>query len=313
MLLCQPVTRAYRLCRLHSVSLVSISQSRHRVLLTCSAPPASSRAAVHSNSTVNFPQERDEEEHPTSLPGLVSALSAVSRQQLDAGLHLVSTPIGNREDITLRALRVLQQVSIIYAEDTRHSRQLLDYYGISTPLVSLHEHNEHSRMEQVLQQLACGASIALISDAGTPMISDPGSQLVATAAAAGHRIIPLPGPSAAVAAVVASALPSGDFRFIGFLPPKTAARRKSLEAIKGGSATLVCYVPPHGLPAVLRDAADILGHHRRCTVAREMTKARHRQHRASSVTCLPIRMSAHVLVTGEVTKARCSGNPGPIC
>lgn len=213
------------------------------------------------------------EEQSASLHSLISALSAASAQQLDVGLHVVPTPIGNREDITLRALRVLGRVSTVYAEDTRHTGNLLSYYGIKTSLRSLHEHNEYSRIKEVVLQLERGAALALVADAGMPSISDPGSQLVAAVVAAGQRVIPLPGPSAAVTALVASGLPSDNFRFVGFLPPKGGARRKCLQLLEGDTATLVCYVPPHALAAVLKDTVDVLGGQRMCCVARELTKS----------------------------------------
>lgn len=227
----------------------------------------------------NAAQATEPVQQAQSLPSLIAAISTASTQTIDPGLHLVPTPIGNREDITLRALRVLSTVSTVYAEDTRHTRNLLSYYGISTLLVSLHEHNEHKRIQEVMQQLAGGATLALVSDAGMPSISDPGSQLVAAAVAAGHRVIPLPGPSAVVSALVASGLPTDDFRFVGFLPPKSSTRKTRLASLKAEAATLVCYVPPHSIAAVLRDAVDVLGAARRCCVARELTKVHEELHR----------------------------------
>ncbi|KAI8476334.1 MAG: tetrapyrrole methylase [Monoraphidium minutum] len=191
---------------------------------------------------------------------------------LAPGLYVVGTPIGNLEDISMRALRVLRGAGVILAEDTRHSRKLLDHFGITTPLLSCHEHNERQRTRAVLQRLAGGEPMALISDAGMPAISDPGAGLVAAAAAAGVPVFPIPGPCAAICGLVGSGLPTSTFLFAGFLPPKQSARRAELRRLSGQAATLVLYAPPHGLLAVLGDAAAVLGGGRRCCVARELTK-----------------------------------------
>ena len=191
---------------------------------------------------------------------------------MPAALYLVATPIGNLEDITVRALRILKdEVDRIACEDTRHSRKLLDRYGIEKPLVSYHQHNERERGEELLAALRAGERIALISDAGTPLISDPGYRLVAAAAAAGIAVIPIPGASAILTALCASGLPTDAFAFGGFLPPKQGQRRKALEAWADSPATLVFYEAPHRIMEALEDIDTVLGE-RPVVLARELTK-----------------------------------------
>jgi 16S rRNA (cytidine1402-2'-O)-methyltransferase len=191
---------------------------------------------------------------------------------LPAALYLIATPIGNLEDITFRAVRILRdEVDRIACEDTRHSRKLLDHYGIDKPLVSYHEHNERGRGEQLLEALRAGQRIALISDAGTPLISDPGFRLAAAAAAEGFPVIPIPGPSAILTALCASGLPTDAFLFGGFLPPKQSQRRKTLESWADTPATLVFYEAPHRILDALEDIDAVLGP-RPIVVARELTK-----------------------------------------
>ena len=191
---------------------------------------------------------------------------------MPAALYLVATPIGNLEDITVRALRILKdEVDRIACEDTRHSRKLLDRYGIEKPLVSYHEHNERERGAELLAALLAGERIALISDAGTPLISDPGYRLVAAAAAAGIAVIPIPGASAILTALCASGLPTDAFAFGGFLPPKQGQRRKALEAWADSPATLVFYEAPHRIIEALDDIGIVLGE-RPVVLARELTK-----------------------------------------
>ena len=156
-------------------------------------------------------------------------------------LYVVATPIGNLDDITMRAIRTLREVDRIACEDTRHTRKLLDHYGISKPQVSCHEHNELTRVEELLAELAAGRNIALVSDAGTPLIADPGYRLVAQARERGITVCPIPGPSAILTALSASGMPTDSFYFGGFLPAKKMQRRKMLEGLKGYSATLVFY------------------------------------------------------------------------
>ncbi len=186
-------------------------------------------------------------------------------------LYVVATPIGNLEDITLRALRILREVDQIACEDTRHTRHLLDRHGITKPLVSYHEHNEQARAEELLRELEGGKNIALVSDAGTPLIADPGYRLVAQARSRGVTVSPIPGASALISALSASGLPTDSFFFGGFLPARKTQRRKILEEMKSYPATLVFYEAPHRILEALGDIAEVLGP-RRVTVGRELTK-----------------------------------------
>ncbi|MCS6835616.1 MAG: 16S rRNA (cytidine(1402)-2'-O)-methyltransferase [Anaerolineae bacterium] len=185
-------------------------------------------------------------------------------------LYLVATPIGNLEDMTLRALRILKEVRLIAAEDTRTSRVLLQHFRIETPLTSYHEHNKLHKVEVIFDALALG-DVALISDAGTPAISDPGYELVKLALARGVRVVPIPGASAVVTALVASGLPTDGFVYLGFLPRKDSDRRKFLESLRREPRTLIAYESPHRLSDALRDVQAVLGQRPVC-VAREMTK-----------------------------------------
>ena len=189
-----------------------------------------------------------------------------------ATLYLISTPIGNLEDITLRGVRVLGQVGLVVAEDTRHSGRLLKHFGIDAPLLSLHEHNEEARIPVVLAALARGEDVGLISDAGTPTLSDPGFKLVRAAIAAGHMLTPVPGASALLAALVASGLPTDRFLFLGFAPRKPAGRAELLRRVAAEPGTLVLYEAPQRTPALLRAIVDELGPDRPVVVARELTK-----------------------------------------
>lgn len=186
-------------------------------------------------------------------------------------LYLVPTPIGNLEDITYRAVRVLREADLIACEDTRRTRQLLAHYSVSTPLVSYHEHNERARTRELLERLRRGETVALVSDAGTPVVSDPGAYLVQAAIAENIAVIALPGACAAVTALSAAGLPTDGFRFVGFLPPKANARRTALAELADEPVTLVFYEAPHRLPAFLHDAYALLGN-RPAVVARELTK-----------------------------------------
>lgn len=186
-------------------------------------------------------------------------------------LYIVATPIGNLEDITFRAVRVLKEVDIIASEDTRQTRKLLDHYSIRKPQISYHEHNEKSRAEELLGELQSGKNIALVSDAGTPLIADPGYRLVDLAREAGVAVSPVPGPSAIVAALSASGLPSDSFLFRGFLPPKSTQRRKLLEQLKPSESTLIFYETPRRIVEALRDVEAVLGP-RPIVLARELTK-----------------------------------------
>ena len=186
-------------------------------------------------------------------------------------LYLVSTPIGNLEDITHRAVRLLNEVDLIACEDTRHTQKLLNHYGIKTRTISYHEHNEKERAAELLERLKQGLHVAVVSDAGTPAISDPGFRLTQAALAEEIRVVPIPGPAALTTALVASGLPTDEFFFGGFLPARTNARRARLAELKGLKATLVFYEAPHRIAATLQDARDVLGE-REVAVARELTK-----------------------------------------
>lgn len=186
-------------------------------------------------------------------------------------LYLVATPIGNLADITHRALQVLREVDLIACEDTRHTRKLLQHYGIDTKTVSYHEHNEQQRAAELIELLKEGSDVAVVSDAGTPAISDPGFRLVRVAIENDVRIVPLPGPSALVAALVAAGLPTDEFFFGGFLPARTGARRARLGELRSVPGTLIFYEAPHRLAVSLKDAHEVLGE-REAVVARELTK-----------------------------------------
>jgi 16S rRNA (cytidine1402-2'-O)-methyltransferase len=187
-------------------------------------------------------------------------------------LYLVATPIGNLEDITLRALRVLKEVDLIACEDTRQTLKLLSHYGIQTRTVSYHEHNEMTKAAELVVDLESGAKIALVTDAGMPGISDPGFRLIALAIRHHVPVVPIPGASAFLAALVASGLPTDSFRFSGFLPAKSGQRRKLLESIKDSPRTQVFYEAPHRLLETLADVCEVLGEARHVVVAREVTK-----------------------------------------
>lgn len=189
-----------------------------------------------------------------------------------APLYVVSTPIGNLSDVTRRAEEVLGEVDLVLAEDTRRSRILLDHLGIQKPLRSLHAHNEASRVDEVLDLLDEGRSLALVSDSGTPLVSDPGQRLVAAVVAGGHRIVPIPGPSAVLAALVASGFASDRFSFLGFPPRTGEARKEMLERVAGAGETVVLFESPERLLALLEDLETVCGPVRRATVARELTK-----------------------------------------
>lgn len=186
-------------------------------------------------------------------------------------LYVVATPIGNLEDITLRALRVLREADLIACEDTRHTRKLLSHFEIRTPTVSYHEHNERERAAELVAKLKNGMNIALVSDAGTPLVSDPGLRLVQQAVEQDLPVVSVPGATAFVTALAASGLPTDEFLFAGFLPSKQSARRERLKALALLPMTLVFYEAPHRIQQTLDDALDILGS-RSCVLARELTK-----------------------------------------
>jgi 16S rRNA (cytidine1402-2'-O)-methyltransferase len=187
-------------------------------------------------------------------------------------LYLVATPIGNLEDITLRALRVLKDVDVIACEDTRQTQKLLNHYAIATRTTSYHEHNEMTRAAELVKEMQAGASVALVADAGMPGISDPGYRLISLAIRHHVPVVPIPGASAFLAALVASGLPTDSFRFSGFLPAKRGERRAALEGIKASPRTQVFYEAPHRVVEALEDICEVLGDARHVVIAREVTK-----------------------------------------
>jgi 16S rRNA (cytidine1402-2'-O)-methyltransferase len=193
-------------------------------------------------------------------------------ERLAAGLYVVGTPIGNLEDITLRALRVLRSVDRIACEDTRQTQKLLNHYEIRTPTVSYHEHNEMTRAPELVVHLEEGESIALVTDAGMPGISDPGFRLISLAVRHGIRVVPVPGASAFLSALVASGLPGETFKFNGFLPAKAGQRKKALEEVRDLPRTQIFYEAPHRILETLKDVVDVMGPARHIVVAREVTK-----------------------------------------
>ena len=210
-------------------------------------------------------------ERPRSSSPVTRHPSPVTGQPEPGVLYVVATPLGNLADITLRALAVLKEVALIAAEDTRHSRKLLAHYGIATPLTSYHDHNEREKAPRLIERLQGGESVALISDAGTPGVADPGYRLVNAAIAAGVRVVPVPGPSAVIAALSASGLPTDRFAFEGFVPERATQRRAFFEALAGERRTIVCFEAARRFDACLADLVDVLGD-RRMAVARELTK-----------------------------------------
>jgi 16S rRNA (cytidine1402-2'-O)-methyltransferase len=215
-------------------------------------------------------------------------------------LYLVATPIGNLEDITLRALRVLKEVDLIACEDTRQTLKLLSHYGIQTRLVSYHEHNEMTKAAELMVNLESGAKIALVTDAGMPGISDPGFRLIALAIRHRVPVVPIPGASAFLAALVASGLPTDSFRFSGFLPSKSGQRRKLLASVKDSPRTQVFYEAPHRLLETLSDISELLGEARHVVVAREVTKL-HEEFLRGRVGELLRQLQARGDVKGEIT------------
>jgi len=225
---------------------------------------------------------------------------------LAPGLYLVATPIGNLGDITLRALSTLKRVDCIACEDTRQTQKLLNHFQIATPTVSCHQHNERHRAAELIEALKSGARIALVSDAGMPGISDPGSWLAAETIAAGVPVIPIPGANAALSALVASGLPTAEFHFIGFLPEKAGARRSRLEALAAETAkldtprTLVFYEAPHRILETLADLESVWGPDLRIAVARELTKI-HEEFLRSTVAEARRSLAARDRIRGEIT------------
>ena len=215
-------------------------------------------------------------------------------------LYLVATPIGNLEDITLRALRILrEEAALIACEDTRQTQKLLDHFGIRKPVISYHEHNEEARTAELVERLTSGDSVALVSDAGTPLISDPGYRLVNSAIASGIRVVPIPGVSALLTALAASGLPTDDFRFAGFLPAKSGARQRFLKQLAGETTTLIVYESPHRILESLDDIQQVMGD-RRVVLARELTKLHEEFLRGSAGEILNA-LRARPAIKGEIT------------
>jgi 16S rRNA (cytidine1402-2'-O)-methyltransferase len=231
-------------------------------------------------------------------------MAADERIPLAPGLYLVGTPIGNLGDITLRALDVLKRADRIACEDTRQTQKLLNHFEITTPTVSCHQHNERQRATELLEALKAGGRVAVVSDAGMPGISDPGSWLAAEAIAAGVAVIPIPGANAALSALVASGLPTGEFHFIGFLPEKAGARRTRLEtlATETGQAarTLVFYEAPHRILETLADLEAVWGPELRVVVARELTKI-HEEFLRATVAEARRELATRDRIRGEIT------------
>jgi 16S rRNA (cytidine1402-2'-O)-methyltransferase len=226
-------------------------------------------------------------------------------------LYLVATPIGNLEDITLRALRVLKEVDLIACEDTRQTLKLLSHYCIKTRTVSYHEHNEMTKAAELVVDLEGGAKIALVTDAGMPGISDPGFRLIALAIRHHVPVVPIPGASAFLAALVASGLPTDSFRFSGFLPAKAGQRRKLLESVKDSPRTQVFYEAPHRLLETLADVVEVLGNDRHVVVAREVTKLHEEFLRGRAAEILQ-QLKARGEVKGEITLLIAKAEEGAI-
>jgi 16S rRNA (cytidine1402-2'-O)-methyltransferase len=213
-------------------------------------------------------------------------------------LYLVATPIGNLEDITQRAVRLLGEVAVIACEDTRHTKKLLNHYGINTKTISYHEHNERERAAELIERLKSGSDVAVVSDAGTPGISDPGFRLARIAIDNEVPVVPVPGASALISALVASGLPTDEFFFGGFLPARSGARRTRLAELRALPATLIFYEGPHRIAATIKDAHEILGE-REAVVARELTKL-HEEIARGRLSELAVRFSSAASARGEM-------------
>ncbi len=215
-------------------------------------------------------------------------------------VYVVATPIGNLEDITFRAARILREVSAVAAEDTRQSSKLLNHLGISTRLISCHEHNEQARAAELLDIVRAGGSIAIITDAGTPLISDPGFRIVNAAVEAGLTVVPVPGASAAITALSASGLPPDQFHFAGFVPPKSSQRRRAFEDLRDSKITTIFYEAPHRIVESLADLEAVLGPDRPVVVARELTKL-HEEFARGTAAEVRRDFEARASIKGEIT------------
>jgi len=244
-----------------------------------------------------------DDSEPEAEPKSSSAKTMSVRQAAVAAgpaLYLVGTPIGNLEDITLRALRVLKEVDVIACEDTRQTQKLLNHYAIATRTTSYHEHNEMTKSAELVKEMQEGASVALVTDAGMPGISDPGYRLIALAIRHHMPVVPIPGASAFLAALVASGLPTDSFRFSGFLPAKRGERRAALEAVKSSPRTQVFYEAPHRVVEALADVVEVLGGARHVAIAREVTKLHEEFLRGRASEVLD-NLKAREAVKGEIT------------
>ncbi|MGC1371849.1 MAG: 16S rRNA (cytidine(1402)-2'-O)-methyltransferase [Candidatus Sulfotelmatobacter sp.] len=247
-------------------------------------------------------RKRDSEPDPadaTTIPATASVKGSHAHSSGPA-LYLVATPIGNLQDITFRAVRVLKEVDLIACEDTRQTQKLLNHYGITTRTISYHEHNEMTRAAELVKEMQEGASLALVSDAGMPGISDPGFHLVSLAIRHHLPVVPIPGASAFLAALAASGLPTDSFRFSGFLPAKRGERREALEAVKASPRTQVFYEAPHRILETLADVCEVLGENRHVVIAREVTKL-HEEFLRGPASELLHALEARDAVKGEIT------------
>jgi len=226
-------------------------------------------------------------------------LGAMAEVRNSGVLYVVATPIGNLEDITYRAVRVLKEADLIACEDTRQTRKLLDHYGIGQPMVSYHEHNENERAQELVEKLKAGATIAQVSDAGMPGISDPGYRVVKLAIEHGIQVVPIPGASAVIAALSASGLATDAFEFRGFLPAKAGQRRTALEQVRSQQSTVIFYEAPHRIVESLEDVVRILGPERRVVIARELTKIHEEFIRGTAQEVLKMARSREL--KGEIT------------
>jgi 16S rRNA (cytidine1402-2'-O)-methyltransferase len=226
-------------------------------------------------------------------------MAVESLEPLAPGLYLVATPIGNLEDITLRALRILRSVDRIACEDTRQTQKLLNHFEIRVPTVSYHMHNEAPRAEELVAELKLGARIAIVSDAGTPGIADPGGQIAAAAIAAGIPVFPVPGANAAISALIASGLPTDRFTFHGFLPSKPGQRKTALEELPRDNATHIFYEAPHRIADTLADLEAVFGAAQHTVVARELTKL-HEEFLRGPVSELRAKLLARPVIRGEI-------------
>ena len=229
--------------------------------------------------------------------------------RLAPGLYIVATPIGNLEDITLRALRILRQANLIACEDTRHTQKLLNHFDIKTRTQSYHQHNEAARAEELVERVAQGEAVALVSDAGTPGISDPGERVIRAAVKRGLNVVAVPGPSAMISALIASGVSTETFRFAGFLPARSGERRTALESFANSPETLIFYEAPHRLLEALADLQSAFGPEREIVIARELTKV-HEEFLRGPIRDVFAILSARGAVKGEITLIVAGKTPG---